>query len=392
MPDAGGPRYVDVDPLPDGTRLDDAAGNAPDTAQLDENGELCRFGRLAASVCAPAGGPLVDAEITVETRACDGRATTVTARTDDRGAFRIPDLRAGPARVRIQSGRFTAQYEVEILAGTEVTLSPTGNSKVCLEPDAVGLAVLTGDYDRIEEVLDGLGFEYALHCGDSQAHRAGRHLLADFAALSSFEVLFVNCTTGIDLRASNPEVELLRDNLRAFVAQGGSLYVSDLAADFVEAIWPDRVDFAMQSPPVREDPDCCVCLDCAAVCDAAPRPSPFCPEPTTEPQQCVGGGGVRGAGRVGRIEARIVDDRLAALYGARALPIDFDLPGWVEIDGVSADVEVLVEGDFGDRVRPLIVAFQPERGGGRVVYTSFHNDDQATEDIRALLSALVFEL
>jgi len=39
-----------------------------------------------------------------------------------------------------------------------------------------------------------------------------------------------------------------------------------------------------------------------------------------------------------------------------------------------------------------VVAFDPVPGGGRVVFTSFHNDEQASDDIRALLSALVFEL
>lgn len=389
LPDGGPPVYLDAEPPPDGVALRDAAGQVPDAALLDEDGELCRFGRLASSLCAPRGGALVDAEVTVATRDCSGRAITVQTRTDDRGGFRFTDLRAGPATVRIQSGRFTAQYDVEIRPDVEVTLSPTGSSKVCLEPDAVGLALLSGDYDRIDGVLDDLGFAYDVYCGESGAHRAGRQLIGDLGALSSYEVLFANCGTGIDLRATNPEVEALRENLRAFVAGGGSLYVSDLAADFVEALWPDRVAFAMQSPaPDAADP-CCVCLDCPPECEGPDRV--LACGVSTLPAVC-GGRGVRGRGPVTRVEGRIVDDRLAALYGDRSLPITFDLPSWVEIDGVAEGVEVLVEGDFGDRARPLIVAFEPEPGGGRVVYTSFHNDEQAPAAIRDLLSALVFEL
>jgi hypothetical protein len=39
-----------------------------------------------------------------------------------------------------------------------------------------------------------------------------------------------------------------------------------------------------------------------------------------------------------------------------------------------------------------MVLFQPEPGGGRVAYTSFHNHDQASDDMRAILSALIFRL
>jgi len=388
----GGVVYLDAAPLPDGTALRDAAGPTPDAVILDEDGEICRFGRLSASVCAPAGGALVDAEVTVVTRDCAGRAITVSTRTDSRGGFRFTDLRAGPVTVRIQSGRFTAQYPVEVLAGTEVGLVPGQSGKVCLEPDAVGLAVLSGDYDRVGEVLDDLGFAYDRVCGESRAHRAGRQLIGDRDALASYEVLFANCGTGIDLTADNAEVESLRENLRGFVAGGGSLYVSDLAAGFVEAVWPDRVDFAMSVQPPEVQAECCVCVDCPPECEAPPRAVGGCGMPTTMPAECASGGGVRGRGTVGEVEARIIDDRLAALYGDRSLPIEFDLPGWVQIDDVAPEVDVLVEGDVGGRVRPLVVAFTPAPGGGRVVYTSFHNDAQATDAIRRLLSALVFEL
>lgn len=385
-PDTGTARYLDLGELPDTLNRRDAAGLEPDAAQLDEDGEICRTGRLASLLCSPNGSPLVDATVEVSTRACDGRAIVVEARTDARGAFRVDDLRAGPATVRIRSGRFTAQYDVEILAGAQATLSPTGSSKICLEPDAARLAVIRGDYDRIEDVLDDLGFAYDFYCGDTHDHRPARRLLADAAALSSYEVLFVNCASGIDLRATNPEVELLRANLRAFVEAGGALYVSDLAADFVAAIWPDAVQFRMQTHAPGVAPDCCVCTDdCPADCASEPiePPGPYCAESGIAPA-C--GGSVRGSGATGRLAARIVDERLAALFGSDALTVDLNLPGWVEIEAVGPDTEVLVTAGE----RPLMVAFSA--GAGRVVYTSFHNGAQAAADIRALLSALVFEL
>lgn len=386
-PDAG-QTYLDAAPVPDGTPLRDAAGAAADAALLDENGELCRFGRLAASVCAPAGGPLIDAEVTVLARDCAGQAVTHSARTDARGGFRFTDLRAGPVTVRVQSGRFTAQYPVEILAGTEVGLIEGHSGKVCLEPDAVGLAVLSGDYDRVDEVLDELGFAYDRVCGESRVHRAGRQLIGDMQALSTYQVLFANCGSGIDMGAEGAQP--LRDNLQRFVAGGGSLYVSDLAASFVEAVWPDAVAFSARSAPASPPEACCVCIDCPAEC-VEPERQTRCGA-STQPARCAANGGLIGRGAVQQVVGRILDDRLAAVYGDRSLPIVFDLPNWIEIDDVAPGVDVLVEADFGDRVRPLVVAFTPEPGGGRVVYTSFHNDEQAPDEIRRLLSALVFEL
>lgn len=373
--------------LPDALVRRDAAGLEPDAAILDENGDPCRTGRLASLLCSPNGGALVDARVEVATRACDGRAIVVEARTDARGGFRIDGLRAGPATVRIQSGRFAAQYDVEIIAGAQATLSPTGSSKVCLEPDAARLAVIRGDYDRIEGVLDDLGFAYDLYCGDGGDHRPARRLLADRALLSSYEVVFVNCGSGIDLRATNPEVERIRENLRAFVEGGGALYVSDLSADFVAALWPGAIEFDATTREPAPAPVCCVCLDdCPFECASDPvePPGPYCAEPGARAQPC--GAGVRGHGATGERAAQVVDGRLAALFGGDALTVRFNLPGWVAIDALGPETEPLVTAAG----TPLMAAFSV--GAGRVVYTSFHNSAQAEADIRALLSALVFQL
>lgn len=289
--------------------------------------------------------------------------------------------------MRIQSGRFTAQYTVEIPPGGVATLSPSGSTKVCLEADAAELAVIGGDYDRIGGVLDGLGFAYDFYCGGSSDHRPARRLLSDPTLLDTYDVVFVNCGSGIDLRASNAEVVATREALRAFVEGGGSLYASDLSADFVEALWPDAVDFRMSTRDPAPAAICCVCTDdCPVECTttAVEPPGPYCAEPGQRAPAC--GSGVSGGGGVGRVEARIVDERLAALFGRDALEVFFDLPGWIEIEAVGAGTDVLVESGG----RPLMVSFPV--GDGRVVYTSFHNDEQASDDIRALLSALVFQL
>ncbi len=41
---------------------------------------------------------------------------------------------------------------------------------------------------------------------------------------------------------------------------------------------------------------------------------------------------------------------------------------------------------------PLIISCVPGPGAGRVVYTNFHNDAQATDDMLAILDYLVLTL
>ncbi len=202
-------------------------------------------------------------------------------------------------------------------------------------------------------------------------------------------MLFVNCGSGINLRATNDEVEQLVENLRWFVEQGGSVYVSDLAADFVERAWPGRVRFTMQTALPSEADHCCVCGDCPEACVAAGLGSNRCGVPTTTVAQCQGGAGVGGGGIPGEVmDATVEAQFLRDALGADTVDVVFNLGGWIQIASVSAEVEVLVHANG----EPLMVQFQPHPEGGRVTYTSFHNHAQATRSMRRILEAMVFRL
>ena len=41
---------------------------------------------------------------------------------------------------------------------------------------------------------------------------------------------------------------------------------------------------------------------------------------------------------------------------------------------------------------PLAVSYRPAQSAGRVIYTNFHNDAQATTDILTIINYLVFTL
>lgn len=386
--------FADLAGLADGTvvRLDARPGLA-DAARLNDAGQVCRTGSTTGVVCTPSGTLVPGAEIVAVSRDCDGRRLEVATRADESGHFRVEGLSPGPAELTIRAGSFVGVFSVEIIAGVNVPASGGLSDKICLASRAAHLAVFTGDYDRIQNTLDGLGFEYDLVCGDGDNSRSGRALLDDPDRLAGYDILFFNCASGIDFRATNPEVRRAVEHLRAFVAGGGSVYISDLAADIIEQTWPEVMGFGLRGRAPTEAAACCVCTDCAPACVSEPRPPRgcpgCCPEPDTEPMDCPRGGGVGGSAQAGTVPAHIVAPYLADAVGSDAVEIVFNLGGWVPILSWAPSVEVLVEDERG---QPLMAVFQPEPGGGRVAYTSFHHHPQITGPLQRLLAALVLRL
>ncbi|MEZ4464819.1 MAG: carboxypeptidase-like regulatory domain-containing protein [bacterium] len=330
--DAGGDaRFVDLAGLPDGVVIrEDARVEPPDAARLDDAGRLCRTGSTTGIVCAPDGTPIGEARVVATSRDCDGRAEVFETRADGDGHFRFPALAPGPATITVESGSFLGTFEVEIIAGVNVPAGGGISDKICLESRAARLAVLTGDFDRIQLILGSLGFEHDLYCGDGINSRGGRALLADPAALGAYDIVFVNCASGIDFRATNPEVQATIEHLRRFVAEGGSVYASDLAGDLVQQAWPGFVELGLRARPAAEADACCVCGDCPPACVADPPRPPracqgCCPDANTQPEDCPRGGGVAGSGMAGTVAGRLEALFLATALGADAVDVIFNL-------------------------------------------------------------------
>lgn len=384
--DASG--FAEFGVLRDGSTIrEDARAPLPDAVVLNDAGEICRSGGVTGVACAPDGSGIVDAVVEAASTDCDGNPVIRRTRTDARGRFQLGDLAVGPTTVFIRSGSFRTQFESTVLAGTTVPAGDGISDKICLESDATRLGVITGAYDRIQSILDGLGFGYQTICGGRRDHRQARQVLSDPALNDSFDVLFVNCASGINFRQDAPELDALKDNLRRFVANGGSLYVSDLAADLIAQTWPGVIEFGLGARPPGPANACCVCVDCSPDCAVL---NPTACDPTNElPPTCAEGGGVAGGGRSGTIEATVVPEFLRDALGSDRFDVVFNLSGWVQMRAVSAAVEVLVAAPDGS---PLMVLFEPEPGGGRVAYTSFHTHTQANAEMQAILAALALRL
>jgi hypothetical protein len=235
----------------------------------------------------------------------------------------------------------------------------------------VNIAIVTGNNDDVRVILDSIGVDpnsittYRGHQGfgvDSTAW--GAELLGDYAVLSQYDIVFINCgANGIDdypllgLRPDVVENATFVDNLRQFVAEGGSVYMSDEAYDLVERAWPEFVDFYG---------------DDTAIDDAQ-----------------------IGTQQFDAVPVDIVDANLAAAMGVSQFDIHFNYTLWAIIENVAATTTIYTRGDTPTSEgvlpdMPLTVGF--ESGQGRVIYTSFHQEPGVDSATARLLQLLMFEL
>ena len=215
------------------------------------------------------------------------------------------------------------------------------------------LAVTPPVYDDMGVLLHGLGKGYAYD--DLPMDK-----LLDAGSLKPYNVVFFTCggvpeswlgaEVGVSQRGDeihNPNMEVfskLRDALRAFVSEGGTLYASDLRYNQIAMVFPE-----------------------------------FC-SPTLD------------KGKPQTVQAEVVIPELAKLLGS-TVPLEFDKPEWCPAGFAGEGCEVLLKGKFENMEgkqceSPLMVRFHC--GKGTVIFTSFHNEKTQGEVAEKLLRFLVF--
>jgi hypothetical protein len=363
-PDAALPPPVDAAAVwdlgpPDAAPPPDAGCAAPPT------------GAVVGQVCAPNGRLwLVGATVTVEwTDACTGEARVAEATTDASGRFAFDALPAGPQVVHIARGSFRGERAVQVNPGEIVDLS-AGDRKACLSAEATRLAVVTGRYDRVQDLLTDLGLDQFDQFDGVEDTAAAEALLTDWDRLRQYDVLFLTCGIAKD---AFPRYDDIVANLRRYVAEGGSLYVSDYSYFFFEDAFPDALDFYGDDSDWQAGP----------LMGGAPQ----------------------------RVQARIGTDELRAYMGADTVDVDFPEDGtvrtehWVVAQSAAPDVTVLLAADVvlcashrfcgpGPMLAdvPLLVSYRPPGAMGVAVFTSFHDEANLSPDIERVLFYLVFVL
>jgi hypothetical protein len=300
---------------------------------------------LKGTICTPDGGNAVThATVTV---LHDGEPSSTE--TDAEGDFVLEDLPPGTWTVRVEKGSFQVEFEVTLQEGEVTELDV--DECVPLEQGETKIAVITGAYDAIQDLLDELDLEYDRIPGLSGTEYVD--FLRDVDAMSDYDIIFFNCGMGDAWMQHEDEVG---DNLREYVRNGGSIYASDWAYWLIEVGWPGEHDFHGTENNPR--------------------------------------GALVGASQ--ELDAQVLDPAMAAALGSDTAHLNYDLDSWAAME--DADAEILIRADykwwagFGKESQEGPLATRIRDGEGTALYTTFHNEQQTTQDMLVLLEEIILSL
>ena len=313
-------------------------------------GESCPTGSIKGYVCAPNETTSIGgATVSVATTDCNGKPVKLGAVSDQTGNYEINGVPTGQVEVVIEKGSFQTSYIVNVLGGQVIDAEDVVQDQ-CFDEGNTNIAVVTGDWDTIQNVLGALGLSYDLYDGmDNNEETIG--LLSDLETMKEYDIIFFNCGGDHDEILLSTDINAILSNLQAFVSQGGSVYASDWAFLYVEWPWPQAISF------VGGDMN------------------PIGPK----------------MGAQGTMTGTVTDAQLSAHLGKKEVELNYDLGAWVVADGAGPQTQVHIEGNV-SLVGNVPLMLSHDQGLGRVLYTTFHNEPQVTGDMQNILEFLVFTL
>jgi hypothetical protein len=309
--------------------------NGPeDSGETDTDGDDTTVseddGGLAGRICTPNGNSWVaNARVWVEVG-----GVVYETYSDADGYFTLTGVPTGIHTVYVEKGSFSTSFEVEVVKDVVTELA----TDECLDDD-LSVAVVTGNYDTIENFLDDLGISYDKYDGLGTQYLDA--LLRDPAKLAGYDIVFINCSTMTTGMSYKTEIGF---NLRNFVEGGGSIYASDYSYWFVELALPHANEF----PGDDGDP-----------------------------------GAAWGNGDSGYITGNVISPELQAALGKTTVELNYNTI-WVPVDSTTG--ETLISDSYWG---PLVTKYQDV---GTALYTSFHNEAQSTADMDRLIEEFVFSL
>lgn len=318
-------------------------------------------GSIEGRVCDPSGRMwLADAKAYTHLFTADGHLyETRLVYTDRDGRWIIEDL---PPEATYT---IYIQYGDEILSTVDVYVGDKDEVKLeepdCFDPLSLNVAVVTGDYDNFDLVLDRMGFaNYTLVDGLTETEVTG--FLSDLDAMLQFDIIFVNGGFVEEnvIYSDTGTTDIYMQNIRDYVYAGGAIYASDWAYDVVELGWPERIDF------VGDD---------NVVDDAQ-------------------------VGEYDLVTSSVVDASLEDWLESSTIPIEYDLPVWPPVESVdTTTVTTHLTGNVSYRVGtesynlvdvPLLMSFTS--GEGKVVFSTFRVAKNGNQEMMEILQYIMYYL
>ncbi|MED5373628.1 MAG: hypothetical protein VX899_21605 [Myxococcota bacterium] len=256
------------------------------------------------------------------------------------------------------------QYGSEIIDQREIYIPPSGGIALD-EPDCGGgtgrLAVVSGNYDDLGRVLEGLGYGgYEAVNGNNAAELAAllsvpENLVVYDAILFSGGHIEEDVLYDSDGSGHQAQVDAVIASLQAYVDQGGILIATDWSYDLIEAGWPEAVDW------YGDD----------LLPDDAQRGEP------------------------GTVNARVDDADLASTTGLSTAEVRYDLPSFPVIETVGADTTIYLSGAVAYRdgmqtyslAGPMTVGFNS--GEGEVLFSNWRFDANAKTEAWDVLRVML---
>lgn len=272
--------------------------------------------------------------------------------------------------------------------------------------NATRMAVVTGNYDSIQNVLAKSGFgeideighlvpgtqKFDLYGGGGYSGETipgFSQLFADrgdgLPRLHDYDIVFINCGVN-EYTADNgadPVESGVTSALHAYVEAGGRLYVTDLAYDYLEQAFPAYVDFDGSD-------------DIAAATAENPNHAETGTGDITVPNASVLDNSL-----LAFLSNVTCENSAACLNADNSLLVEGLLSHWAVMDGAhdatAAPVNFYVSGIVStsnetESVKPLTASFRV--GDGKVFYSSYHTEDRDSVYFlpqERVLQFLVFE-
>lgn len=310
--------------------------------------------------------------------------------SDPDGTFQLTDVPTGDQTIKIIKGAFTKQlaYTVQegsnALTAADTTLPSSSGGGDIVEK----MAVVTGDYDKIENVLAKLGLGDVNASGslilgtetfqlvdgnftlDDATYPDFMDFFGDPANYADFRTIFFNCGNGYESEFfTDPNAAT---NLKSWISDGGRLYATDWSYDYVEQLFPKSIDFYGTDPGLSSTPE---------ARDAAEAGDSFDTTNAT----------VLDAGMLAWLQA------IGATNVDDTVIVEGWLSAWVPIDdintGVKSWAKALVWADGTESSRDITLTFG--HGSGTIFFSSYHTENFTTADLTPqdrILQYLIFEV